>query len=100
MAAIKKVVIALHEGENVTNKIWRFDSNASDGYTKEETVKALLPASNTLHVNVSKFIKKEGEGLKFDHEKVQELSGFNPFHSDVDFASIIPPHISTSYFTF
>ena len=46
---------------------------------------ALLPASNTLHVNVSKFVKKEGEGLKFDHEKV---SGFNP---DVDFASIIPP---------
>ncbi len=30
------------------------------------------------------------EGIKFDRSKLPELSGFEPFHSEIDFASILP----------
>ena len=74
MAAIKKIVIALHEGENVTNKIWRFDSNASDGYTKEETVKEILSLFPHL-------VKKE---LDLELYHFDDLAGKVDIESDGD----------------
>jgi hypothetical protein len=69
----KKIVITLHEGEKVTNKIWRFN-NTSDRYSKEETVKEILSLFPHL-------VKK---GLDLDLYHYDELAGKVDIESDGD----------------
>ena len=41
-----KIVVVLHEGDKITNKIWRFDVNLAPSYTKiqlEHDVECLFP---------------------------------------------------------
>lgn len=83
----KQSSIKANPNTNVVLNIYEYDS-LHNIYTPAGR-SALLLASDTLHVNVTLSIDKQVEGIKFDHCKLPELSGYEPFHSEIDFASIL-----------
>ena len=69
-----KIVVALHEEDKITNKIWRFVVNLAPSYTKiqlEHDVECLFP-------HISK------KGLKLQLHHYDELAGKIVIDSDVD----------------
>ena len=81
-----KIVVALHEGDKITNKIWRFDVNLAPSYTKiqlEHDVEGLFP-------HISK------KGLKLQLHHYDELVGKLVIDSDVDAVEALNDFIEES----
>ena len=51
---------------------------------------ALLHASSTLHINVTKHIIRTPDGITLSHKDIPELSGYEPFHLELDLTERIP----------
>ena len=57
---------------------------------------SLLPAQSTLITDVTCSIKMATEGLYFDHGSITDLTGFEPFHPEVDISTRVSSSATSS----